>query len=134
MKKSQIIGLLAVVVLIAIIIATLYDADAYGNIRKARENKGQTFQIIGKLDKSKAVIFDPSANNMRLEFFMCDENNDTVKVVYWGEKPRDFEKLEQVVVTGMMKENYFEATTLLLKCPSKYTKDKTGEQQYESIK
>jgi cytochrome c-type biogenesis protein CcmE len=134
LKNSHIIGLLAIVVLLAIIIVTLYDTDTYGNFRIARKNKELSYQIIGKLDKSNVVVFDSTAKDMRLEFYMIDENNDTAKVIYYGDKPRDFDKLEQVVVTGIMKESYFEATDLLLKCPSKYTKKKTDEQHYKAVK
>lgn len=133
MKNSHIIGLLAIVVLLSIIIVTLYDTDTYGNFRLAKKNKGVSYQIIGKLDKRNAVVFDSTAKDMRLEFYMIDENYDTAKVIYYGDKPRDFDKLEQVVVTGAMKESYFKATDLLLKCPSKYTKKKTDEQHYKAL-
>lgn len=134
MKKAHIIGILAVAVLISIIIVTLYDTDTYGNFKVARKNKDVSYQIIGKLDKEKKVVFDSTATNMRLEFFMLDENNELAKVVYYGDKPRDFEKLEQVVVTGKMSEGYFKAADLLLKCPSKYTKSSKDEQHFKTAK
>ena len=35
-------------------------------------------------------------------------------------KPQDFEKSEQIVVTGKMAGDEFMASDVLLKCPSKY--------------
>ena len=35
-------------------------------------------------------------------------------------KPQDFEMSEQIVVTGSFRDGQFEASDLLMKCPSKY--------------
>jgi cytochrome c-type biogenesis protein CcmE len=35
-------------------------------------------------------------------------------------KPQDFERSEQIVLTGKMKGDEFVATDILMKCPSKY--------------
>jgi cytochrome c-type biogenesis protein CcmE len=35
-------------------------------------------------------------------------------------KPQDFERSEQIVLTGSMNGDTFEASDMLLKCPSKY--------------
>lgn len=132
MKKSHIFALLSIAVLLSIIIGALYETDTYGNFKKAKENPDAVFQIIGKLDKSIPVVFDSLSIDQQLIFSMIDEENDTENVVYYGDKPRDFEKLEQVVVTGSMKVNFFEAKELLLKCPSKYTKKPVDDQKYSS--
>ncbi len=134
MKKSHVFALLSIAVLLAIIVGTLYKTDTYGNFKKAKQNPDVVFQIIGKLDKSITVVFDSLSSDQHLTFSMIDENNDTAKVLYYGDKPRDFEKLEQVVVTGNMKTDYFEAKELLLKCPSKYTKKADEDQKYSSGK
>jgi cytochrome c-type biogenesis protein CcmE len=44
-------------------------------------------------------------------------------VVFNGSKPQDFERSEQIVLTGKMIGNEFHASKILMKCPSKYTKD-----------
>ena len=46
------------------------------------------------------------------------------KVIINGTKPQDFEKSEQIVVTGQMVGSEFHASHILMKCPSKYTQDK----------
>jgi cytochrome c-type biogenesis protein CcmE len=45
-------------------------------------------------------------------------------VVFTCTKPEDFERSEQIVLTGHMVGNEFHASTILMKCPSKYTQDK----------
>ena len=44
-------------------------------------------------------------------------------MVYFNPKPQDFERSEQVVITGNMKNDVFVADKILLKCPSKYTEN-----------
>ena len=54
-----------------------------------------------------------------------------MSVVYYGAKPQDFERSEQVVIVGKVvpgpskQENkaVFVADQILTKCPSKYTED-----------
>jgi cytochrome c-type biogenesis protein CcmE len=45
-------------------------------------------------------------------------------VVFPGTKPQDFERSEQIVLTGQMVGSEFHASGILMKCPSKYTQDK----------
>ena len=48
---------------------------------------------------------------------------DSAEGVYmWDvdDMPTDFEKSEEIVLTGSMKENTFYADEMLVKCPSKY--------------
>ena len=47
---------------------------------------------------------------------MCQE----CKVVFQGSKPQDFERSEQIVLTGKMVGEEFHASKILMKCPSKY--------------
>ncbi|MNF07676.1 hypothetical protein D3C80_2079060 [compost metagenome] len=46
--------------------------------------------------------------------------------MFFGTKPQDFEKSEQIVLTGGMVGDEFHASKILMKCPSKYT-DQEGE-------
>ena len=55
---------------------------------------------------------------------MYDCNGTEMKVVYSGVKPTDFEKADQMVVSGSVSDTVFVAKTLLLKCPSKYNNNK----------
>ena len=58
---------------------------------------------------------------------MIDDKGIEKKVVYNSAKPQDFEKSDQVVVVGRMNGDEFQASSLLLKCPSKYNDEKKPE-------
>ena len=51
---------------------------------------------------------------------MRDDAGQVRKVILRAGKPQDFERSEQIVLTGEMKDDVFEASDMLLKCPSKY--------------
>jgi cytochrome c-type biogenesis protein CcmE len=42
-----------------------------------------------------------------------------------AEKPQDFERSEQIVLTGKMRGEDFVASDMLMKCPSKYKDEET---------
>jgi cytochrome c-type biogenesis protein CcmE len=53
-----------------------------------------------------------------------DSKGEECKVVFRGTEPQDFQESEQIVLTGQMAGGEFHASEILMKCPSKYTKDK----------
>lgn len=129
MKTKHIIILLIAVLAVGVIITTFADASTYSNFKEAAEHPSKEFHVIGKLDTTKPVTYDPS-NPDYLDFFLIDENGEAKKVIYHGAKPQDFEKSEQVVLTGYIDSEHFQATGMLLKCPSKYN-DKEQPQAFE---
>jgi cytochrome c-type biogenesis protein CcmE len=134
MKTIHIIIILVLVAVIAIVITTLGDSTTYANFKEAEAKPGKEFHIIGTLNRNKPVEYDAVKNANQFSFYMLDENGLEKKVVYNKTKPQDFEKSEKVVIIGSMKNEEFHATSLLLKCPSKYKGDKTpekfGEKKY----
>jgi len=122
MKKSHIILIILMFVAIAVVIGTLHDSSTYSDFTKAKANPDKTVQIIGKLDKKKEIKYDSTLKSQSLEFYMIDDKNVENKVLYYGSKPNDFMKLQEVVVTGKMQSDVFVASEMLLKCPSKYSK------------
>ena len=56
-------------------------------------------------------------------FYMRDTVGNECKVVYTGTKPEDFDKSDKIVLVGQMNKDAFHASHILMKCPSKYTKD-----------
>ena len=50
-------------------------------------------------------------------------NGEEKKVIFNGTKPRDFERSEQIVLTGKIEGEEFKASKILMKCPSKYIND-----------
>lgn len=136
MKTIHIILILIVVVAIAVVISTLTDSNTYANFEQAAKNPGREYHVIGKLNREKAIEYDPQVNPNQFSFFMFDENGVEKRVVYNNAKPQDFEKSEKVVIVGKMKGDEFVASSMLLKCPSKYNDKKTpakfGEKSFST--
>jgi cytochrome c-type biogenesis protein CcmE len=58
-------------------------------------------------------------------FHIKDENGVSVKVVYDGVKPGNFDQASHVVCVGKYENGAFHAKQLLVKCPSKYQEQET---------
>ncbi len=120
MKKTQIALLIFLVIALAVIISMVYQADTYSSFDVARNNPGKEFHIIGILNMEKPVEEIIIGNTLLLTFYMIDDKGYESKVHHLGQKPTDFEKSDQIVLIGKFEEDVFVATSLLLKCPSKY--------------
>lgn len=127
MKKAHIAALLAVALLIAYIATMSSSYTTYESFATAYSNTGKYFQVVGTLEKDQPLIYDPQKDPNYFAFFMKDNNGDVRKVVYAGSKPQDFERSEQIVLTGHSNGDEFLASKILLKCPSKYIQDKLDE-------
>lgn len=125
MTKIQIVLLVVLVVFLGIIISLVYRADTYASFSDAKMNPDREFNIIGSLNLDKPVEQKIVNNTLLLTFFMIDENGGEAKVHYLGPKPTDFEKSDQVVIIGKYEDDVFIASSLLLKCPSKYNQEIT---------
>ena len=55
-----------------------------------------------------------------LRFRLKDPNGDVMPVEYRGVIPGNFDQAVSIVAIGQYKGEHFEATQLLVKCPSKY--------------
>ena len=127
MKTIHIIIILALVAAVAIVITTFTDASTYADFTEAARIPGKEVHVIGKLDRNKPIEYDAQKNVNRFSFYMTDDKGVEKKVTYQNVKPQDFEKSDQVVVIGSIKNEEFIATGLLLKCPSKYNSEKKPE-------
>lgn len=127
MKTIHIIIILVLVVAVAVVVTTLSDASTYSDFEKAAASPGKEFHIIGTLNKQKPVEYDAIKNANQFAFYLVDDKGVEKKVVYNNTKPQDFEKSEKVVVVGAIKGGEFVASSLLLKCPSKYNSGKKPE-------
>ncbi len=120
MKKAHIIGIVIIAIAIGAIISTVSDAATYADFSKAEQLEGKEIQVVGVLNKEKDIIYNPKENANQFSFYMLDNNGMEKKVVFNGTKPQDFERSEQVVITGESKGEEFHANKILMKCPSKY--------------
>lgn len=123
MKKLHIIGIVMIGLAIAAIITAMGDTSSYVGFDEAYENPEKQFHVVGVLDESKEMEYNPSKDPNYFSFYMLDDKGNSQKVVYHDGKPQDFEKSEQIVIVGRMNNDQFDASKILMKCPSKYEED-----------
>lgn len=123
MKKTHIVALVFIVMALGAIISTVYNADTYSSFAEARAQAGKEHHIIGMLVKDKEIEETVVDGRLLMRFHMTDSNGEESLVTYFGNKPQDFEKSDQVVLIGRYEGDHFVASSLLLKCPSKYNPD-----------
>ncbi len=131
MKKSSIFGLIVIAIAIAVIISVYSSSSTYGTFSDAKETESQ-LQVVGQLDKGKDLEYDATKDANYFSFYMNDNKGQNCKVVFSGAKPQDFERSEQIVLTGQMRGNEFHASKILMKCPSKYTKDQVEITEFKA--
>jgi cytochrome c-type biogenesis protein CcmE len=130
MKKTHIIAIIVIFVAIAIIIGSFSESSTYTTFTKAFENEGKEFHIVGVLDRSSEVIYDPMEDPMLTTFYMFDNDSIRKRVRLLKSKPQDFERSESLVLIGKVKGEDFVASEILMKCPSKYNEGNTIENEY----
>jgi cytochrome c-type biogenesis protein CcmE len=133
MKKSAILGIIVIAVAIAVIISTYSNTSTYGSFKEAEKTKTE-LHIVGHLNKQKPLYYDATKDANYFSFYMKDNKGEECKVVFTGTKPQDFERSEQIVLTGAMKGSEFHASKILMKCPSKYTQDKVETTEVRATK
>lgn len=119
MKKSHIIAIVLVAAAIGILISASSDVTTYANFTQAAQS-GEKVKLVGQLVKDKPVEYNPEVDANFLSFWLKDDAGQVRQVVLHAGKPQDFERSEQIVLTGQMANDRFEASDMLLKCPSKY--------------
>lgn len=127
MKTYQIIIIILLFGIFAIIVGTFVQSDTYSDFAKAKENKNKEHQIQIDLAHNKEIKTMLNNNSVAIIFYGIDKNNDTTKIFFKGAKPQDFEKAEKIVIKGKHQDSLFYASEMVLKCPSKYTNNKTGD-------
>lgn len=133
MKKTHLALLVVIAVLIGFIVSIASDYSSYKTFSTAASNTERDFQIVGQLEKQQPIDYNPEVDANHFTFFLKDNDGEVRKVIFNGSKPQDFERSEQIVLTGRMKGEDFYATKLLMKCPSKYTNDKLETKEYEAV-
>lgn len=120
MKKTHIILLLVMAAAVAVLISMSGDFSEYSNFGVAQSDANKNHQVVGYLSLDKAIIYEPTKNPNVFYFSMKDANGLEMKVACLKPKPQDFERSEQIVLTGKVEKDVFVATQMQLKCPSKY--------------
>lgn len=118
-----------IAVAISIMMSTASDASVYVPFSEAKalaqQGNDTKVHVVGRLKKDAkghivGMNYDPVVDPNYFTFVLVDTNRVEQTVVYYSPKPQDFDRSEQVVITGNMKEQVFVADKILLKCPSKY--------------
>ncbi len=126
MKPIYVIVLVAVSVCLAIVISLYGDTSQYVSFQESKElavsKPNLKVHVVCVLNKNKPMIYEPSIDPNYFEFYASDSTGIESKVIYKNAKPQDIERTEKIVIIGKYKENHFEASGILNKCPSKYEK------------
>jgi cytochrome c-type biogenesis protein CcmE len=126
-KRSAILLLMLLGTGLAILVSTLGESSSYVDFETAAQDPGHSYHVVGTLDRSKPLIYNPETDANLLQFSLLDQKGSSRSVIFYGAKPQDFERSEQVVVVGAIQslkgQPTFVAEQILTKCPSKYTED-----------
>ena len=124
MKKMHIIAIILVAISLAGVVAMVSDVDTYKTFQAAKEMpEGKTSTIIGTLHHVDQIVYEPEINPNLTTFYVKDKEGTVMKVNYFEPKPVDFERSEEVTITGKVVGNEFHASKMLVKCPSKYIEE-----------
>lgn len=118
-KRIHIISLIMVVAAVVLLLSASKDMSSYATFAQA-EQADKPVKVVGTLSKDKEIYYDPAKDPNYFSFYIKDSEGAERKVVLHDAKPQDFEMSEQIVVTGQLQNQQFEASDLLMKCPSKY--------------
>ena len=119
MNKFNIIAGILILVSIGIFFSLSRDVSSYATFAEATQ-RNQRVKVAGLLAKDKEMYYNPEENPNYFSFYLRDPKGQEKKVILLQGKPQDFDRSEQIVVTGEMKGDDFVANVVLLKCPSKY--------------
>ncbi len=118
-KKIHIISLVMIIAAVALLLSASKDMSSYATFAQAVKSESAV-KVVGVLSKDKPMHYEPEKDPNYFSFYIRDSDGQERKVVLHDAKPQDFELSEQIVVTGKMKGEEFVASSLLMKCPSKY--------------
>lgn len=104
---------------VIMLISASKDMSTYSTFAQVKRS-GETAKVVGVLAKDKPMYYNAEENPNLFKFFMTDQKGEIHEVTLMAAKPQDFELSEQVVATGSFVGDDFVASSILMKCPSKY--------------
>ena len=118
MKNSHIAIIIAIAILIGYSLVRLGNSSTYSSFEDAIALNGEKTTVIGFLDLEGTMDFNPKT--VQFSFTAKDKKGNISQVIYNQPKPQDFERSEEITMTGYATDSAFIATEILMKCPSKY--------------
>ncbi|MBC7863567.1 MAG: cytochrome c maturation protein CcmE [Bacteroidia bacterium] len=127
MKKIHIVLIIVIALMAGTIVAFSFSTNTFGTFADAAQNPDMDCKVVGTLDKTQTLVYDPELNPNECSFYLLDKKGVSRKVVLHQVKPHDLEKstpADEIVVTGSFINNEFHVKpdNIQLKCPSKYNK------------
>ncbi|MCS7001952.1 MAG: cytochrome c maturation protein CcmE [Dehalococcoidia bacterium] len=127
LQKNQklIIGVALIVLAVGYLIATSMQQSAvyYLSISEVKAKGVAPTEQVRVNGLVLAGSIEPLPNGQGVRFIAVDDKDPrhTMRVTYRGLVPDTFKDGSEIVVEGKLNGDAFEATTLLAKCPSKFT-------------
>jgi cytochrome c-type biogenesis protein CcmE len=130
MKLTHIVLLVVIAVAIGVIVSMTGNTSTYVTFNEAKEMSAQgqneKIHVVGRIKKSpsgsiEGMEYHPELDPNFFKFQLVDTTQTEMTVIYSEPKPADFERSEQIVIIGSVKNGVFVANKILMKCPSKYT-------------
>ncbi|MDQ0188393.1 cytochrome c maturation protein CcmE [Alicyclobacillus cycloheptanicus] len=127
-----VLAILGVLIKTAITHASTYYVTVSQLYNEGSQAVGQQTTVSGNI-VGASVNYNPQAELLR--FSVRDGSNGRpLPVVFHGAEPDDFSNNWPVVVTGTLKSNgVFQASQLLIKCPSKYQAGNSTQPQTQTF-
>lgn len=134
MQLKIVIGLVIIIVASAFLIFSgLQKASVYyvtlSELKAMDPPHDRGIRVSGTVDPA-TIQWKPDSLNV---FFKLIENKDTLCVYYNGIIPEQLRAAQVVVVEGQLNGDVFNASKILLKCPSKY-EQKSSAQHFNAAK
>ena len=104
---------------VVMLISASKDMSTYSTFSNVRQS-GEPAKVVGTLSKDKPMYYDAEKDPNLFRFYMKDQQGEEHEVTLHAGKPQDFELSEQIVATGSFEGDAFVASSILMKCPSKY--------------
>jgi cytochrome c-type biogenesis protein CcmE len=119
MKRNHLIALVVMAFLVGALMVTIQDASTYATFEMASKKTPESVTVVGQLDLEEPITFNTSTSMLR---FTAVDKDGARSIVYYNQpKPTDFERSEEITLTGLSSgDTAFFAQNILMKCPSKY--------------
>jgi cytochrome c-type biogenesis protein CcmE len=128
-RKIRLVVALGVAVLLAVaLVYTSFSAstEAKEPSQLLGATAGSTYELTGRVVKGSVRH---EGEGLRFRVADRDDASQSIPVTYTGTVPDPFRGGREIVLTGTVEQGVFvgERDTLVTKCPSKFTTDKSGE-------
>lgn len=123
MKKTHIILILFLSVLVAVVVSMYGDTSQYSTFTDAINHPDKEHQIVAYINADKPYEYDPQQDANYFAFYCKDKEGKEMKVVHNQKPEADIYKTDQLTMFGKVVDGEFHTSKILYKCPSKIESD-----------